>query len=59
MGGIGMNPIEELKENLLHKRKNRQHVVSIEYVLRKLKEAEGEGVPYRPPEKSNLRAVEG
>lgn len=45
-----MKPIDELKQNLLHKRKNRQHVISIEYVLRKLREAEEEDQLYRPPE---------
>jgi len=35
-----MNPIDELKQNLLQKRKQKQHVISVEYVLRKLREAD-------------------
>lgn len=31
--------IDELKENLMQKRKQKQHVISVEYVLKKLKEA--------------------
>ena len=36
-----MNPLYELKQNLLQKRKQKQHVISVEYVLGKLREAEG------------------
>ena len=34
-----MKALEELKENLIQKRKQKQHVISVEYVLKKLKEA--------------------
>lgn len=46
-----MNPIAELKENLLQKRKQRQQVISVEYVLKKLREAEGMERAFKPPER--------
>lgn len=42
-----MNALDELKENLLQKRKQRQHVISVEYVLKKLREAE---TIFKPPQ---------
>lgn len=42
--------IDELKENLRQKRKQGQHVISVDYVWRKLREAEGVNRPLRPPE---------
>lgn len=35
-----MTPIDELKENLLRKQKQKHYVISIDYVLKKLKEAQ-------------------
>lgn len=46
-----MNALEELKHNLRQKRKQGQHVIAVEYVLRKLNEAEVNGVIFRPPER--------
>jgi hypothetical protein len=45
-----MNALEELKENLLQKRKQKQHVIAVDYVLKKLREAEGVNRPLRPPQ---------
>lgn len=47
-----MTPIDELKENLRQKRKQGQQVISVEYVLKKLREAEGNGIVFKPPESS-------
>ena len=33
------NAIDELKENLIQKRKNNQYVISVEYVLKMLRKA--------------------
>ena len=45
-----MNALEELKENLRQKRKQGKHVIAVEYVLKKLREAEGMNIPLRPPQ---------
>lgn len=42
-----MKALEELKENLKQKRKQGQHVISVDYVWRKLREAEA---VFKPPE---------
>lgn len=42
--------IDELKENLRQKRKQGQHVISVDYVWRKLKECENVDRVLRPPE---------
>lgn len=46
-----MNALEELKQNLIQKRRNQQHVISVEYVLKKLREAEGQDMLFKPPER--------
>ena len=45
-----MNALEELKHNLRQKRKQGQHVIAVEYVLKKLREAEQEDMLFKPPE---------
>lgn len=46
-----MNAIDELKENLLQKRKQKQQVISVEYVLRKLREHESQDASFKEPER--------
>jgi len=45
------NAIDELKANLRQKRKQGQHVIAVEYVLKKLREAEGQDILFKPPER--------
>lgn len=46
-----MTPLDELTENLMQKKRQKQHVISVDYVLRMLKEAERQSIPLRPPER--------
>ncbi|RCW44234.1 hypothetical protein [Paenibacillus prosopidis] len=51
-----MTPIDELKQYLTKMRQHGLPVVSVDYVLGKLREAEVQDMPLRPPEES-IKAI--